>query len=170
MNELIKAFVFIRQALMVTSVNKTYKTWYLRYLYLSLMHIQGLRYLRCCWRYYHHLYLTSVLLTATKISSSDALDRYIIIQACNVIFFRYSDTFGVNTVLKTGQNVSIFKYFMQCLTQLIPREPKETLQVHLQSSVRAPMHCNSLIFDYKSLGRLRLEELKQGVHIKFVSL
>lgn len=74
----------------------------------------------------------------------------------------------MNTVLKTGQNATIFKYFMQCLTHLICREPKDTLQVHLQSSVRAPIHCNSLIFDYKALGRLRLEELKQGVHVKFV--
>lgn len=86
------------------------------------------------------------------------------------ILLRYSDTFGVNTVLKTGQNATIFKYFMQCLTQLIPREPKEMLHIHIQSSVRTPVHCNSLVFDYKALSRIRLEELKHAVYVKFVSL
>ncbi|XP_014243980.1 Fanconi anemia group A protein-like [Cimex lectularius] len=61
--------------------------------------------------------------------------------------------------LKTS---SMFRFFLDFLTELVPHEPPLYLKIHTNKVLVAPQNCQDLLSDYLSLAKTRLSDLKES--------
>ncbi|XP_018329127.1 uncharacterized protein LOC108739600 isoform X4 [Agrilus planipennis] len=73
----------------------------------------------------------------------------------------FSNTFGVNTTFITAENQTIFKFFVDCLHNVVSLESEAFLEIHINRAIRAPPKCNALMLEYKNICKSRLKQLKK---------
>ncbi|XP_031335937.1 uncharacterized protein LOC116165540 isoform X2 [Photinus pyralis] len=79
----------------------------------------------------------------------------------------YSTTFGSRSNFKRKCSETKFKLLMSTLIELVQYESKDYLKVQHSLSLDAPLMCNYLIHNYKSLCRARLQELDKSPSVNY---